>query len=879
MHGRKGWRLPALALAMATALGFAVISSAEQGLRSGMTVTDPPVDFPYLDVVHGVQLPPEAIGESYTEDMATALAREQANPPPRQGRDTEHIGRDGLWVVPSRGATFFPRSGEHYVTNKWGDTRMGIAFPSPVTVKGTYVAGQAADGVWTSGLRVIGYRAGREVGRTDWFEDLGQEPAWFDIGLFDVDRIVFEAKPVFRGAGWYALDDFTYMTIDKAGEPKSVVLDFEDCGYRQTLTGTDYAGLTWETGTGDPGPGIAIHPPVVPPGYEKDPFESERQPPAAPLRGEGTLPDFYNSFKGAQMGDHNQYYFPPDSHGAVSPDYYCEIVNCNFVVYNKSNGAALLHLTLGSFMPGAQGDPRIIYDHSCQRWFAVATDWTSRVYFAMSYTDNPLGAWFKTNILVSQDEDQGHWPDFPTLGVNADGIFTAMLMVGGSNTMSVFAIDKAPLLESPPQMGTVTAFRGLIFEGAIQPAFTYGDPGREYFLSTHTNTELRMRMLLGDMTNPSMYTVAYPAVPSFANPPNAPALGSATDIDTGDTRLQRVVYRDGYLWTAHTIGVSGRCAARWYKVDTSTGDVEAGTVADSSLHYYYPSIMVNAAGDAAMGFSGSDANQYAGCYYTGRHHTDAPGEMADPVQYKAGLGPWNNLDGFGRNRWGDYSHTVLDPSDEMTFFTIQEFGYTGNKWCTYIAEIGYSAVPDNDTCAAAIIVEDGVTAFSNVGALTDGPDEPDLCNYNGYTHVEADIWYRYNAPCTGDVTIDLCNCNYDTKVAIYAGGCPGGPNEAIACDDNSCGDEGSIVTFPAEQSNWYWIRIGGYQGDTGTGLMFVSCEPSEDCPADFDNDGDVDTADLLYLLAAWGTPDGDVDNDGDTDTADLLALLADWGPC
>jgi hypothetical protein len=52
-----------------------------------------------------------------------------------------------------------------------------------------------------------------------------------------------------------------------------------------------------------------------------------------------------------------------------------------------------------------------------------------------------------------------------------------------------------------------------------------------------------------------------------------------------------------------------------------------------------------------------------------------------------------------------------------------------------------------------------------------------------------------------------------------------------------------------------------------------------ECPADFDGDGDVDTADLLFLLGAWGTPDGDVDFDGDTDTSDLLALLAAWGEC
>jgi hypothetical protein len=56
-------------------------------------------------------------------------------------------------------------------------------------------------------------------------------------------------------------------------------------------------------------------------------------------------------------------------------------------------------------------------------------------------------------------------------------------------------------------------------------------------------------------------------------------------------------------------------------------------------------------------------------------------------------------------------------------------------------------------------------------------------------------------------------------------------------------------------------------------------ELSADCPADFDGNGEVNTADLLYLLGAWGTPDGDVDFDGDTDTADLLALLGAWGEC
>jgi hypothetical protein len=878
MQGRNTWRTPAAAVGALAAMWVAVLSGAEQDFAAGKAAAEPPTRPPYLEVIKGEKLPPEAIGESYSESMADVAAREQANPSPPRGRDEEHIGRDGLWVVPSRGATFHPHSGEHYATNKWGDTRMGITFPQLVTVKGTYVAGQAAPGAWTTGLRVVGYRGGREVGHTEWFENISDVPAWFEIGLRDVDRIVFEARPVIRGAAWYAIDDFTYTTRDESNRVKTTVIDFEDCHYRQTLTGSGYAGLTWETGTGVPEEATPIHAPEVPPGKEKVPGEERQAPPVAPQEGRGTLPDLYHSFQGVLMGNLGQNYFPPDSHGSVGSDYYTEIVNCNFAVYDKVNGLLQMHHTLSQFMPGADGDPRIIFDPDSQRWIAVATNWYDRIYLNVSYTDDPMGTWFKTSIIISQGDDAGRWPDFPTLGVDANGIYTASYMVGG-DTMTVLAIEKAPLVQYPPQMGTVTAFRNLPFEGAIQPALTFGDPGREYFLSINSSTRLRLRFLLPPLTDPTLLTAGFVTVPTFGYPPDAPALGSATDIDTGDDRLQRVVYRDGYLWTAHTIGYDGRCAARWYKIDASTADVESGTVADSSLHYYYPSVMVNAAGDAVMGFSGSDADQWVGCYYTGRRQTDPVGEMAEPVQYKEGTGPWNHVDGYGRNRWGDYSHTVIDPEDGLTFYTIQEHGMVYNRWSTYIAELGFPVIPENDHCADAIAVGDGVTAISNVGASTDGPDEPDMCDFNGYTHVESDVWYLYTATCTGNATVDLCNSDYDNKVAIYAGGCPAGPGEAIACDDSSCGDEGAIVSFPVQQDESYWIRVGGYQGATGTALMMIECEPESDCPADFDGDGDVDTADLLFLLGAWGTPDGDVDGDGDTDTADLLALLADWGPC
>lgn len=51
------------------------------------------------------------------------------------------------------------------------------------------------------------------------------------------------------------------------------------------------------------------------------------------------------------------------------------------------------------------------------------------------------------------------------------------------------------------------------------------------------------------------------------------------------------------------------------------------------------------------------------------------------------------------------------------------------------------------------------------------------------------------------------------------------------------------------------------------------------CAEDLAPNGIVDVADLLFLLAAWGTPGADVTGDGATDVQDLLAVLGAWGPC
>lgn len=54
-----------------------------------------------------------------------------------------------------------------------------------------------------------------------------------------------------------------------------------------------------------------------------------------------------------------------------------------------------------------------------------------------------------------------------------------------------------------------------------------------------------------------------------------------------------------------------------------------------------------------------------------------------------------------------------------------------------------------------------------------------------------------------------------------------------------------------------------------------------DCAGDLNSDGVVDGADLLRVLAGWGTPaaPADITGDGVADGVDLLRILSNWGGC
>jgi len=143
--------------------------------------------------------------------------------------------------------------------------------------------------------------------------------------------------------------------------------------------------------------------------------------------------------------------------------------------------------------------------------------------------------------------------------------------------------------------------------------------------------------------------------------------------------------------------------------------------------------------------------------------------------------------------------------------------------------------PANDDCEDRVNVFNGATPFSNVGATTDGLPHA-ACEKFGDDNVESDIWFNYVATCTGNATFSLCGSTYDTKIAVYNGcstaNCPPGDGALLACNDDTC-DLQSQVTVNVTQGNCYKIRIGGFAGAQGEGVLTITCQAGNPaCPGE-----------------------------------------------
>ncbi len=160
---------------------------------------------------------------------------------------------------------------------------------------------------------------------------------------------------------------------------------------------------------------------------------------------------------------------------------------------------------------------------------------------------------------------------------------------------------------------------------------------------------------------------------------------------------------------------------------------------------------------------------------------------------------------------------------------------------------------NNDDCFNALPIGDGVTPFSTIGATTDGPPHPTLCNFFGDPQISQDIWFDYVATSSQNVTVSLCGSDYDTELAVYLDCfCPVSDGNLLACNDDFCGLQ-SEVTFAAVAGQCYKIRVGGFGGATGSGTINIvggGCPAStNDCCVAGVGPGCIDTACFTSVCA------------------------------
>jgi hypothetical protein len=194
------------------------------------------------------------------------------------------------------------------------------------------------------------------------------------------------------------------------------------------------------------------------------------------------------------------------------------------------------------------------------------------------------------------------------------------------------------------------------------------------------------------------------SVTARSAPPLASQSGPNDNVNTGDNRFSgNVVLQNGSLWGTQAVSLSGRAAIEWYEINPTTAAVvQSGLISDPSLSLYYPSIAVNDFGDVVIGLSGSDDSTFISSY-AAVGTTNAGTTTFSPIALlKAGQDNYVFLDSANRNRWGDYSATVVDPTNQRVFWTFQEFaaadrtipafGSIDNNWALQITQI--TVVPE-----------------------------------------------------------------------------------------------------------------------------------------------------------------------------------------
>jgi hypothetical protein len=455
------------------------------------------------------------------------------------------------------------------------------------------------------------------------------------------------------------------------------------------------------------------------------------------------MPTPIQTFEGINQAGGCGNCIPPDPNGAVGPNHYVEMVNSSYAVYSKTGTLQAGPVDINALwanLPGEcqnqnDGDPVVVYDHFADRWVLSQFSVSGQTYdecVAVSKTPDPTGAFYVYDFVLSSTV----FHDYPKLAVWPDAYYmttnefppNAQLSEG----VGAFALEREKMLLGQParlvffDLGVInTMFAGALpsdADGALPPL---GSPN--YFVEVDSkafippNDAMRIWKFHVDWSNPvnstfgnngqpnSVINVAdfTPAICLFNAGTCVPQLGSPYQLDAlGDRIMFRLAYRnfgDHEAFVAqHTVVADARTGIRWYEVrrpGNSPFIFQTGTFAPvDTLYRWMGSMAMDRVGNIAVGYSTSSAASFPSIAYAGRLVADSLGQLAQSeTQMFAGQGAENV--GFyvpPSGRWGDYTDLTIDPTDDCTFWYVNEYfgaeGTTdpGAPWRTRIGSFKFA---------------------------------------------------------------------------------------------------------------------------------------------------------------------------------------------
>lgn len=443
---------------------------------------------------------------------------------------------------------------------------------------------------------------------------------------------------------------------------------------------------------------------------------------------------------------------PADPHGAVGSNHLCHVVNTSIQCHDKADGSSVLKAGLDDFFSHDSGtnlfDPRVVYDPRAERWVVLvlnrvddgtAANDASELFLAASDGSDPEGSWTRQTIDMKQTIDGTDcWFDYPGLALDEEAIYvtgTYFPFKSQSQTEpcdTYLAIFDQDIYSGPSSTRTYLGdpnkdYSGGDFDGTLQPAFIYGSTpdsevgtwviqysglsgsGDEFWLMTridYPHNQDGSRSFTNELV--SWGDVDDTGEPSL---PNAPQPDVADEIETNDRRALDLVWRNDELWGTTTVlpptgeTDAGQATAFYGQIDVSTlggpvpgaNDFLGGEDVETGAHTYFPSVAVDASGNAAFGFSLSGSNTYAGAYLVTR---PSSGGLSSTKLARDGVDSYFRNFGGGQNRWGDYSGVEIDPSDGSVW-TINKVALAEasncssdcGRWGTFLTKFASSALP------------------------------------------------------------------------------------------------------------------------------------------------------------------------------------------